>query len=326
MELKEFIENENYQIPVAEVATKTYKRLKEIATKGSDFQAMKEEINGVVAAIARSEMQEYAFSTVKTRRVDIKKALLVMGDEEIPLLKETMEILTEYFYNQLLSFQREDSVELTKTYKQQVKSRNREKTSVEIGQLIADCHKTLDQLTSGLNPHWTKVSVAAALGTGRRMAEVHSLGKFKVAGDYQLYFSGRAKTRIMEDTTDYTIPTLFRAAILKAAIDYLNEQGRRLKPELQQADRNAVNKAYAMGLSRVMCKYPGINYKGLRAIYAECQWALLPEEEKVKTEKHIKYTDWLEHINQRGAQDVTFMSYMSYNIADIEVVKRQLKA
>src|SRR4028119_157373 len=99
--LKQLKKNEDYQIPVAEIASKTYKRLRDIATKGTDFQAMKEEINGVVAAIARAEMREYEFSTVKTRRVDIKKALLVMVDGEIPLLKETMEILTEYFYSQL---------------------------------------------------------------------------------------------------------------------------------------------------------------------------------------------------------------------------------
>jgi integrase len=287
---------------------------------------MKEEINGVVTAIARAEMREYEFSTVKTRRVDIKKALLVMVDGEIPLLKETMEILTEYFYSQLLSFQREDSVELAKTYKQQVKGKNREKTSVEIGQLVADCHKTLEQLANGLNPHWTKVSVAVALGTGRRMAEVHALGQFEVTGEYSLHFCGQAKTRGVEDAkTDYTIPTLFPAATLKMAVDYLEGQGRRLNPELQKADRNAVNKAYAMGLSRVMDKYPGINYKGLRAIYAECQWALLPESSKAKTEKHIKYADWLGHIDKDGSQDATFMSYMVYNVTDIEAVKTQLK-
>lgn len=319
--LKSLKKNEDYQIPVAEVAGKTYQRLRAIATKGADFQAMKEEINGVVAAIARTEMREYEFSTVKTRRVDIKKALDVMVNGEIPLLKETMQVLVEYFYSQLLSFQREDSVELAKTYKQQVKGKNREKTSVEIAQLVADCHKTLEQLANGLNPHWTKVSVAVALGTGRRMAEVHSLGQFEVTGDYQLHFCGQAKTRGVDDAkTDYTIPTLFQAATLKRAIEYLDEQERRLEPELQKADRNAVNRAFAMALSRATDKYPGINYKGLRAIYAECQWALLPDSEKARTEKHIKYADWLGHIDKDGSQDATFMSYMVYNITDLDKI------
>lgn len=325
--LKQLKKNDDYRITVTEVAGKTYLRLKAIATKGTDFQAMKEEINGLVAAIARTEMKEYEFSTVKTRRVDIKKALQMMVDGEIPLLKETMQLLLEYFYSQLLSFQRPDSVEISKTYKQQVKDKNREKTPIEIALLINDCRNTLDDLTSGKAPHWTKVSVAVALGTGRRMAEIHALGQFKVTGEYTLHFSGQAKTRGVEDAkTDYTIPTLFPAASLKRAIEYLEEQERRLDPEVQKRDRNAVNKAYAMGLSRVMDKYPGINYKGLRAIYAECLWALLPVAEKAKTEKHIKYSGWLGHIDKDGSQDATFMSYMVFNITDIEAVKAELKA
>lgn len=324
--LKELKKNEDYQIPVSEVATKTYKRLRDIAIKGSDFQAMKEETNGVVAAIARSEMNEYEFSTVKTRRVDIKKALQSMVDAENPVFKGTMEILIEYFYNQLLSFQRSDSVELRKTYQQKVKVKNDKKTPIEIARLIADCRKTLDDLTNGNQPHWTKVSVAVALGTGRRMAEIHSLGRFEVTGEYELYFSGQAKTRGVEDAkTDYIIPTLFPAATLKSAIDYLEEQGRRLDPEEQKRDRNAVNRAYAMALSRAVNKYPGINYKGLRAIYAECLWALMTEQEQKETSQHRKYSDWLGHIDKDGSIDTTFVSYMVYNVTDIEEVKGQLR-
>jgi integrase len=319
--LKELKKNEDYQIPVAEVATKTYKRLRDIATKGSDFQAMKEEINGVVAAIARTEMREYEFSTVKTRRVDIKKALQTMVEVEIPLLKETVQVLIEYFYSQLLSFQREDSVELAKTYKQQVKGKNREKASIEISQLVADCRKTLEDLINGRNPHWTKVSIALALGTGRRMAEIHSLGRFDVTGKYELYFTGQAKTRGVDDAkTDYTIPTLFPAATLSSAITYLEEQNRRIEPDKQKRDRNATNKAFGMALSRAMEKYPGISYKGLRAIYAECQWALLPQQEQRKTSQHIKYSQWLGHIDKDGSQDATFMSYMVYNVTDLDKI------
>jgi hypothetical protein len=158
------------------------------------------------------------------------------------------------------------------------------------------------------------------------MAEIHSLGSFEVVGEYQLHFSGQAKTRGAEDAkTDYVIPTLFPAATLKRAIEYLGELERRLDPEIQKRDRNAVNKTYAMALSRAVDKYPGISYKGLRAIYAECQWALLPEREKVKTTQHRKYSDWLGHIDKDGSIDTTFVSYMVYNVTDIEAVKRQLR-
>jgi hypothetical protein len=324
--LSQLKKNEDYQIRVAEVANKAYGRLREIGQKGTNLQEMKEAINGVVAAIARSEMREFEFSTVKTRRVDINRAMQAAVDAEIPLLKETMQVLVEYFYSQLLSFQRDDSVELSKTYRQKVKGKNDAKTPIEITSLVEDCQRTLDQLMTEKEPHWTKVSVAAALGTGRRMAEIHSLGSFEVAGDYSLHFTGQAKTRGAEDAkTDYTIPTLFPAATLQRAIEYLDEQGRRLDPEVQKRDRNAVNRTYAMALSRAVDKYPGISYKGLRAIYAECQWALLPDSEKAKTSQHRKYSDWLGHIDKDGSIDTTFVSYMVYNVADIEAVKGQLR-
>ena len=324
--LSQLKKNEDYLIPVAEVADKAYGRLREIAQKGANLQEMKEAINGVVAAISRVEMREFEFSTVKTRRVDINRAMQLAVDAEIPLLKETMQVLVEYFYSQLLSFQRDDSVELSKTYRQKVKGKNDAKTSIEITSLVEDCQRTLDQLMADQEPHWTKVSVAAALGMGRRMAEIHSLGSFEVAGDYSLHFTGQAKTRGADDAkTDYVIPTLFPAATLKRAIDYLEEQQRRLDPEVQKCDRNAVNKAYAMALSRAVGKYPGISYKGLRAIYAECQWALLPQKVKDKTSQHRKYSDWLGHIDKDGSIDTTFTSYLVYNVTDIEAVKRQLR-
>lgn len=324
--LSQLKKNENYQVPIAEITTKIYQRLREIAIKGADFQEMKDQINGLVAAIARVEMKEYEFSTVKSRRLDIKKALQTRVDTETLILKETMGILTEYFYQQLLSFQREDSVELSKNYRKAVGVKNRDKTPIKIADLVSDCQKTLDDLMNGQVPHWAKVSIAVALGTGRRMAEIHSLGKFEVVGEYEMHFSGQAKTREAEGAkTDFNIPTLFKAATLRYAIAYLDEQGRRLKNEIQRSDRNAVNDAFAMALSRAMAKYPAINYKGLRAIYAECQWALLPESEKVRTEKHIKYSDWLGHIDKEGASDATFMSYMVYQVADIDQVRGKFR-
>lgn len=318
--------NQDYEIPIAEIATKTYQCLKDIAVNGKDLQTMKESVNGLVATIARTEMTQYAFSTVKSRRTDIKKALDSMTQIEALILKETMGILTEYFYSQLLSFQREDSVELSKNYRRGVGVKNREKAPIYIAGLVLNCKQTLKELMNGQEPHWAKVSVAVALGTGRRMAEIHSLGQFEVIGDYEMHFSGQAKTRDAEQAkTDFDIPALFPARTLEKAIAYLDEQGRRLDPDIQKADRNAVNQAYAMALSREMGKYKGINYKGLRAIYAECQWALMPESEKARVEKHIKYSDWLGHIDKEGASDATFMSYMVYQVADIDEIKGEFR-
>ena len=108
--LQRLRKNDEYVIPTTTVAADAYKRLRGIAQKEANLQKMKEAVNGVVATSARSEMRRFKFSTVKTRRVDVKEAMQAMVNSEIPLLKETMQVLLEYFYSQLLSFQRDYSV------------------------------------------------------------------------------------------------------------------------------------------------------------------------------------------------------------------------
>ncbi|NES18157.1 MAG: hypothetical protein F6K41_04325 [Symploca sp. SIO3E6] len=320
--LEQLKKNEDYQITISEIATKTYQRLREIGEIGSNLADMKEGINPIVASVARAEMREYEFSTVKSRRNSIKDALYQLVASEIPLLKETMFVLVNYFYSQLLSFQKEDSIQLSKNYRKTVKGKNRDKTPISITQLVNDCHQTLQDLMEGFEPHWTSVSIAFALGTGRRMVEVHALGQFEVTGEYELHFSGQAKTRGADGAADeYDIPTLFPASQLIAALEYLEKEGRRIDGDEQKRDRLATNRAFGMALSRAMEKYQGINYKGLRAVYAECQWYLLPESTKIKTEKHSLYSDWLGHLDKEGKLDATFMSYMVYQITDIECIK-----
>ncbi|NER25846.1 MAG: hypothetical protein F6J96_35165 [Symploca sp. SIO1C2] len=320
--LKELKKNEDYQITISEIATKTYQRLREIGETGSNLADMKEDINPIVASVALSEMREYEFSTVKSRRNQIKDALYQMVLSEIPLLKETMDVLVNYFYSQLLSFQKEDSIQLSKNYRKTVFGKNRDKTPISIAQLVIDCRDTLNKLIDGEEPHWAKVSIAFALGTGRRMVEIHALGEFEVIGEYQLHFSGQAKTRGADGAKDeYDIPTLFPASQLMAALEYLEQEGRRIDGDEQRRDRLATNRAFGMANSRAMEKYQGINYKGLRAVYAECQWYLLPESTKIKTEKHTLYSEWLGHLDKEGRLDATFMSYMVYQITDIECIK-----
>ena len=320
--LEQLKKNEDYQIPISEIASKTYSRLLEIAKTGNTLADMKESINPIVASVARAEMREYEFSTVKSRRNQIKDALYQMVASEIPLLKETIEVLVSYFYSQLLSFQKEDSVQLSKSYRKAVKGKNRDKTPISIAQLVNDCLLTLDELTAEKEPHWTSVSIAFALGTGRRMVEVHALGEFEVTGEYQLHFKGQAKTRGADGAADeYDIPTLFPAKQLLAALEYLEREGRRIDGDEQKRDRLATNRAFGMANSRAMEKYQGINYKGLRAIYAECLWYLMPSSTKIKTEKHSLYSEWLGHLDKEGRLDATFMSYMVYHITDIDCIK-----
>lgn len=316
----------DYTMPVADVAKQIYERLSGIVLTKSNLQEMRDNTNWIVASLTRSEMKEFEFSTVRTRRVDIKKTLDSMVDCEIPLLQETLKNLIEYFYNQLLNFQKEDSSELFKTYRSKVNKLNRDKTSIEISRLVANCKHTLKILDAGDEPHWTQVSIALALGTGRRMSEIHALGSFTVTGEFEMLFSGQAKTRGAENANlEYKIPTLFPAEQMKKGIDYLQKIGRRIAPEEQHADRNATTKAFGTAMCRAMKTYSGIPYKGLRAIYAEAQWLLIPNIEAKRVEKHIKYSDWLGHSGDNGYNDTTFMSYMIFNITDWEEVEKLLK-
>ncbi|NES18054.1 MAG: hypothetical protein F6K41_03795, partial [Symploca sp. SIO3E6] len=254
--LLELKKNDRYKTSSIEVATKTYEKLREIAKKSKDLAEMKEKINPLIAGVARAEMASYNIMTViKSRRTDIKDALYQMVASEIRELKELMSVLVSYFYSQLLSFQRDDSIEISKTYKKGVKGKNQDKASINIGRLVNDCRDTLNKVIDGEEPHWAKVSIAFALGTGRRMVEVHVLGQFKVTGEYQLHFSGQAKTRGAEGAKEeYDIPTLFPASQLIAALEYLEKKERRLDAEIQKRDRLATNRAFGMALSRAMSK------------------------------------------------------------------------
>lgn len=318
--------NPAYQIPIADVAEQVYKRLRDVAMTESAFEEKQKVINGIVATVARSELDEYQFSTVKTRRRDIEKALLLLLDSEELLLQGTMKILITCFYNQLLSFQRTDCVELNKKYRKSVHEKNCKKTHLQIFGLVEDCQKTLNALDAGDKPHWTRVSIAIALGTGRRMAEVHALGSFEVTGEFELYFSGQAKTRGAEDSnTEYKIPTIFPASQLKKALAYLEEAGRRIPAIDQLKSRTATNRAFGTSLSRAVAKYKGITYKALRAIYAEVQWLSLPPEISNDVAMPVKYSQWLGHVAGENTQNTTFLSYMIYRITDWEEVKELLR-
>ena len=322
--IKQAKQNTDYSIPISELGQKTYARLREIVTLSSNLDEIKERCNGLVAAVAAAESKEYEFSTIKSRRTELKKFLDSTAATETPLVKSNMLDTSAYFYSQLLSFQREESLELNRKYKSAVQQKNRgEKTKVKLNNLIDKCLNTLELLDNGKNPKWTELSIALALGTGRRMAEIHSLGNFEYVSDNRIYFSGQAKTREAEGSnSEYEIISLFPARLMIKALKYLEECGRRLPKEVQEENPKACNKAYAMALSRSLNKYPNVTYKSLRALYADILWQSKKEEySRTGIEKHSLYSQWLGHIDFNGKIDSTFMSYMIYAIDDFDQFK-----
>ena len=108
-------------------------------------------------------------------------------------------------------------------------------------------------------------------------------------------------------------------------LEYLGECDRRLPKDVQKGDRKAVNKKFGMSLSRAMDRYRDINYKALRAIYADLLWNFGKSKFEAKgIEKHTLYSDWLGHVDIDGQQDSTFMSYMTYAIEDLDSIHNLL--
>lgn len=145
---------------------------------------------------------------------------------------------------------------------------------------------TLDDDTAA--SQWRLVSVALALATGRRQAELHCTAEFEQRGEYELWFTGQAKTKETgkHKADGYTIPTLIPAHLCVKALEWLKAKGKRVDTPKQ------VNKLYGRYLSEQCAAWYEVTlgetyqaeklnaeandeknrfiYHGLRQIYALC--------------------------------------------------------
>lgn len=309
---------EGGHVPIAEVVGKVYQRLRQILKETQGFEAIKDKVASLAATVARTELREHEVSTaIKTRRPQIKKGLVDTAYANEGMMQQDMLDIIDVFYASLKAYQREDTVTLNRDYAVKTQAKNEDKKAISVAPLVAECQAVLDAVVNGEHPHWTKVSIALALGTGRRMVELHALGSLTVTGECEMFFQGQAKTRGAEGTKgDYSIPTLYPAAQLKVAHEYLIGQERTLDRQAQLDNPRAVNKAYGMALSRAMSGKI-CTYKELRAIYAELMWAM---HQTGSREKHTYYSEILGHTNMHGASNSTYTSYMVFNITDTDEV------
>jgi hypothetical protein len=306
---------EGGSLPIHEVATKAYKRLREIVKSSQSFESLKEAAQSLAATVARVEMREHEISTaIKTRRPQIKRAMIDHAHSE-GMMQTDMVDAVDVFYAALCAYQRQDSLTLNREYKQAVQAKNEGKKAIAIAPTVAKYRDILEAMAAGGDVHWCDLSIALALGSGRRMAEIHSLGSFEVVGEYAIHFSGQAKTRDADGSKDdYEIPTLYPARLLKMAHDRLIAIGRTLPRSAQLDNPRAVNKTYNMALSRRLAQAP-YTYKEFRAIYAELMWA---KNGTSNREKHTYYSEILGHNNMHGASNSTYTSYMIFDIIDAE--------
>ena len=84
---------------------------------------------------------------------------------------------------------------------------------------------------------WEDISIAIALTTGRRMAEVHQSAKFEIIDNYTLSFKGqlKGKTRKVGDkkliNTVFEIPTLVESSLIIDGIQYLEQNNKRIEAD-----------------------------------------------------------------------------------------------
>lgn len=122
---------------------------------------------------------------------------------------------------------------------------------------------------------WQDVACAVAFCSGRRMSEIFLTGEFEIVSEYELSFKGqcKGKTRkeegvLLKDVV-FTIPTLVPAQLVKAGIEWLDNNGRRL--DIKEDTPVEVNDKYSKGLSR-RCKD---------------QWNMMPEGHRELSRFHF---------------------------------------
>lgn len=229
----------------------------------------------------------------------LKKALRCLGKEVMSdpatinqfktIASHFGEILSDQFsgYKSLQNFE----------YSARVKSRSTEgqRIVVNLEPFIQQAHAVLSMVVNDEEIDWREVTCAIALVTGRRMAEILATGKFTKVSDYEVSFQGQLKGKDSGIATDkkgnqvrgtlsqfkqmqslnqvatdskfiplikyqFTIPTLVRADLVVAGIEYLAEQGKRLEAN---EDPEMVNRRWAKPLAERIQK----------------SWVIVPNEE-----------------------------------------------
>jgi Telomere resolvase len=155
--------------------------------------------------------------------------------------------------------------------------RKKEKEVISFKPIYEFAVAVLNNLDNYKAPDWKKVSIALAIVSGRRMAEIHLssssfeyvdaktcdfTGQLKVKGDAEEYFT---------KNPSYPIPVLVDARLVVAAHDWLKKNNKVVDNTTVAANRYTKDLSEAMKIlkNRFGIKHDFFTYKGLRAIYAQ---------------------------------------------------------
>ncbi len=155
--------------------------------------------------------------------------------------------------------------------------RKKEKEVISFKPIYEFAVTVLNNLDNYKAPDWKKVSIALAIVSGRRMAEIHLssssfeyvdaktcdfTGQLKVKGDAEEYFT---------KNPSYHIPVLVDAQLVVNAHIWLKKNNKTVDDTRVAANRYTKDLSDAMKIlkNRFGIEHDFFTYKGLRAIYAQ---------------------------------------------------------
>ncbi len=143
-----------------------------------------------------------------------------------------------------------------------------------INEYIVAVFNGLDKLKA---PDWKKVSIALAIATGRRMAEIHlTSSQFEYVDKTTCNFTGQLKVKgdafeYFEKNPAYPIPVLVNAQLVCDAHEWLKRNSKTVEDTRVAANRYTKDLSEVMKLlkNRFGIEHDFFTYKGLRTIYAQ---------------------------------------------------------
>lgn len=159
----------------------------------------------------------------------------------------------------------------------QLAKRKKQKEKISFLPLHAYAIGVLEKIDTLKSSDWKRVSVALAIATGRRMAELHHVDtRFEYVNKNHVKFTGQMKIKgsaadYFEKLPSYDIPVLIDAELVIKGHEWLKKNGKVVD------STKAVNRRYSGDLSDYLkllkskwgIEHELFKYKALRAIYAQ---------------------------------------------------------
>lgn len=220
----------------------------------------------------------------------LKKALSAAVKDSVqdPALRSGVTTIIKNFGNELSNQFAVYKLNQNIRYRDKVEVRRQPENRIKVNvtSSLEYFDSILRSVAAGDDESWLDVSCAIALATGRRMAEVHLSGIFSPVDDYVLTFRGQLKGKdrkvkvgsqsVSLIKAEFEIPTLLRADLVAAGIEYLDANGKRFDAT---EDPERVNRRFSKTLN-LHCKKFDIfppderTYHKFRAAYFRCAIAL----------------------------------------------------